>query len=187
MDEAKQKEYIDALTSIGSPTRPVHIVTDTWEERTKKLEDNIRDSVPFEGKWESYMSHYKLMIPEELRHLFEGGGVITVSTDNHLLLFGGRHWARFSRRLSKHVGPSPVLSSAARHIFGNMHRFNKLNDDGTLDIPVHLADYAGLEVKVAIIGVIYHAEIHDIKNYNEKEGIKAKDSLLARFKKIRFN
>lgn len=187
MDEAKQKEYIDALTSMGSVTRPLHITPHTWDEETRRLEDHIRDSVPFEGKWESYLSGYRLVIPEELRPLLEAGGVLTVSTDDHLLLFGHRHWARYNRLLTKAVGLSPVLNSAARHTFGNMYRFNSLNEDGSIDIPVELADYAGLIEKVAIIGVVYHAEVHDKSSYTNKEGTKARETLLERFKKIRFN
>jgi DNA-binding transcriptional regulator/RsmH inhibitor MraZ len=187
MDEDQQAAYLEAISNIGSLTRPVHMTSNSWDETTKKLEDSIRETAPFEGKWESYISRYQLIIPTDLRHLFDGGGVITVSTESHLLLFGNRHWARYNRLLTKAVGLSPVLNSVSRHIYGNMHRFSKLNPDGSIDIPTELRDYAELGDKVAIIGVIYHAEIHDKQSFSESEGIKAKNSLLERFKKMRFN
>jgi len=187
MDEEKQKSYIDAITEFGGPTRPIHVTQNNWEEETRKLEEDIRQSAAFEGKLEAYVTEYKLVIPHEIRHLLEYGGVITVSTESHLLLFGHKHWARYARILSKLVGTSPVLNSVARHTFGNMYRFNKLNDDGSVDIPAELLDYAEITKKVAIIGVVYHAEIHNRELYFKNEGRAAKESLLARFKKIRFN
>ena len=188
-DEEKQKQdsYIDALTSMGSPTRPFHVSQNSWDEHTKKLEDNIRDSVPFEGKWQSYIKEFRLFIPEQLQHLFDAGGVLTVGPDNHLMIFGVRHWSRFQRLLAKEVGLSPVHNEVARHYYSNMIRFNKLNDDGSVDIPLSLATYASLEKDVAIIGMIYHAEIHNIDSYLKSEQPEERKGLLDRFKKITFN
>ena len=186
-EKQKQEAYMKVLTDVGSPTKPIHISPNSWDETTKKLEDNIRDSVPFEGKYQSYIKSFKLIIPEELQHLIESGGVLTVSTENHLLLFGNRHWSRMQRILAKEVGLSPVHNSVARHFYSNMHKFNKLNEDGTIDIPLPLAQYAGLEKEVAIIGMIYSAEIHNKDSYLSSEKPEARKGLLDRFKKIKFN
>lgn len=186
-EKQKQDAYIQAMTSVGSPSKPLHITPNSWNEETKKLEDNIRDTVPFEGKYQSYIKGFQLFIPKEFQSLFEHGGVLTVSTENHLMLFGNRHWSRMQRILSKEVGLSPVHNSVARHFYSNMHKFSKLNDNGTIDIPIPLAQYAGLEKEVAIIGMIYSAEIHNKQAYLLSEKPEERKGLLDRFKKIKFN
>jgi DNA-binding transcriptional regulator/RsmH inhibitor MraZ len=184
----KTTDFSESLNNAGSPTRPFHIsINADWNEQTKKLEDYIRDSKPFEGKWQSYIKDYTLMIPEELRPLFDGGGVLTVSTENHLLLFGNVHWSRMQRLLSKDVGLSPVNNEVARHIYSHMYKFNRLNDDGSINVPPELAQYAGMSKDIAIIGMIYHAEVHDKQSYLTSETPDEKKSRLARFRKLRFN
>ena len=178
---------MQSLNQQGSPTRPIHITPHSSEEDYRKLEDHILSSVAFEGKFQSYISNYCMIIPEELRHLFSSGGVVTVSTENHLMLFGTAHWARMQRILSKEVGLSPVNNELARHIYSNMHRFHKLNEDGSINLPLGLAEYAGLRKEVAIIGMIYHAEIHDKKSYLSSDSPEKKESMLARFRKMRNN
>lgn len=177
-------DFSESLNQSGSPTRPFHVsITDDWNEHTKKLEDHIRDNRPFEGKFQSYIKGYRLIIPEELRDRFDGGGVLTVSTENHLLLFGNAHWSRMQRILSKEVGLSPVNNEVARHIYSHMQKFHRLNDDGSIDVSVELFDYAGLSKEVAIIGLIYHAEVHDLKSYRTSEEPEKRESMLARFRK----
>ncbi len=178
----------DQPSEQGSPTRPIHISLNAdWNQELKEYEDYIRDNRPFEGKWQSYITNYCLIIPEELRSLFETGGVLTVSTENHLLLFGGVHWKRMQKLLSKEVGLSPVNNEVARHIYSHMYRFNKLNENGSINIPLELADYAGLSKDVAIIGMIYHAEIHDKQSYLTSDKPENRASLLDRFRKMRNN
>lgn len=166
----------------GGPTRPIHISLNTWEEQSRKLEELIRFDSPFEGKWQGYIDNGRLYIPEELRKLFNSGGVITVSTEDHLMLFGSQHWLRYQRVLSKENGLSPVLNDISRHVFSNMHRFHKLNDDGSLDIPSDLIQYANLGREVAIIGMIYHAEIHDKDSFIKSQKL---DALLERKKRFK--
>lgn len=187
---AKQKEAEEIPVSFGgqgSPTRPIHITASTWAERTKLLEDNIRDEVPFEGQWQSYIEACKLFIPTELQHLFTGGGVVTVSTENHLLLFGQRHWARYQRLLAKEVGLSPVNNEVARHIYSNMHRFNKINEDGSITLTPELIRYADFSEEVAIIGLIYHAELHDKSTYVASQNPIEQRSRIDRFKKLKLS
>ena len=178
----------DRPSEQGSPTRPFHVsMHGDWNEESKKLEDYIRDSKAFEGKWQSYIANHCLVIPEELRPLFAGGGVITVSTENHLLLFGNVHWSRYQRLLSKHVGLEPVNNEVARHIYSHMYKFNKLNEDGSISVPLELSDYAGLKKDIAIIGLIYHAEVHDKQSYLTSDTPDNRESMLARFRKMRNN
>lgn len=186
-DKKQQKDYIEAITSVGSPTRPIHITANSWDEATKKLEDNIRDTVPLEGKWQSYIKEFRLFIPKEMQHLFETGGVVTFGPDDHLMLFGNRHWTRFQRLLSKEVGLSPVHNEVARHYYSNMFKFNKLYEDGSIDIPLHLVEYAKLQKEVAIIGMMYHAEIYNKESYTKSQDQEERKGLISRFRKIKFN
>lgn len=188
LDEKNQKDYIETLTGpdFAGPTRPLHIKANSWDETTKQIEDSIRELSPFEGQWQSYILNYQLFVPEQLRPLVEKGGVITVSTENHLMLFGNKHWNRMQRILAKEVGLSPVHNEVARHFYSKMYKFSKLNDNGTIDIPLNLIYYAGLEKDVALIGMIYHAEIHNKESYMQSEKPEIKKSLLDRFRKIKF-
>lgn len=170
----------------GGPTRPFHIVTETWNEKTSKLEDYIRDNKAFEGKFQSRVDGSKLFIPDEMKPLIESGGVVSVSTENHLLIFGHTHWQRYQRILSKEVGLSPVHNEVSRHVYGNMYRFSKLTDDGAIILPRELIQYAGLKDDLVIIGLIYHAEVHEKKTYLNLESEDNKISRLERFKKIIF-
>ena len=172
-------------TNTGSPTSPLYITVNTWHEQTKKLEDNIRETAPFEGQYQSYIdSGFKLIIPDQLRHLFETGGVVTVSTGDNLMLFGLRHWSYFQRLLTKQVGLSPINNELSRHIYENMQRFDKLNDDGSIVLSPQLKKYARLNNDVAIIGMIYYAEIHDKDGYLSSQKIEALLDRKARFKKL---
>lgn len=170
----------------GTLINPIYHTPNTWDERTHQLEETIRNSAAFEGKFQTYMKDYKLVIPEPLRKHLCDGGVITVSTEKHLLLFGHQHWLRFSRLLAKEVGLSPVHNAVARHIYGKMTRFNGLHDDGSIDIPLELANYANLHSKIAIIGLVYHAEVHNLEALRISEKPDSELSMLAKFKKLTF-
>lgn len=172
----------------GSPSQPLHHTPHTWEERTHQQDEYIRDSAPFEGKWQSYVDDSRrLIVPKELHKLFSSGGVVTVSTEKHLLLFGSVHWLRFQRLLAKEVGLGPVNNEVARHTYSYAYRFNKLGDEGTIALPTDLLRYAGIKSDVAIIGLVYLAEIHDKDTYVESQRATAINGRLARFKKIDFN
>lgn len=183
----QEKQTIAPPVEQGSPSAPIHITQNSWDEETNRLEDYIRNNLAFEGKIESYIDSYRLMIPINFRHLFETGGVITFGTERHLMLFGLRHWERYQRLLAKQVGLSPVNNELARHIYSNMYRFTSLNDDGSVNIPYELLDYAGINRNVAIIGLIYHAEIHNKTGYLAQQKPEVTKSRLARFRKIVFN
>lgn len=176
-----------SLEDQGSPSKPFHHAPHTWEEESRQLDEHIRESAPFEGKWQSYVDGYALVIPEPLREYLDAGGVVTVSTERHLMVFGTKHWLRMQRILAKQVGLSPVNNELARHIYSHAYRFRALNQDGTIDLPLELVEYAGITKQVAILGMIYYAEVHNIDDYNASEKAENRESLLARFRKMRFN
>jgi len=189
MEQEKQTpsgEQMGAMPPItsepGDPTRPIHIVSHTWSEKTRQDGDYIRDNLAFEDKWASYSDGLKIIIPEEMRKLFANGGVVTCSPEDHLLLFGGNHWNYYQRLLAKQVGTSPINNEMARHIYENMHRFSRLNDDGSITITREQASYAGIESDVVIVGVVYHAEIHAKDAYVISQKT---DALLARKDRFR--
>ena len=172
----------------GTPTKPVHIVNRNLEKHIQEIEDLIKGEKPFTGKWQTYIEDDRLFIPEELQPLLTNGGVVCLSTEDHLLLFGGIHWTRFERILSREVGLSPVHNAVARHIYSNMYRFNSLDDAGFLNIPSKLLEYANIKGQAAIIGLMYHAEIHSLddykQNYDVNEKPETKSKLLSSFRKI---
>lgn len=159
---------------FGGPSRPLHIVIDSWYEQTKKLEDDIIENSAFEGEWQSYLQDgFKIIIPDEMRKLFKFGGVVTAGVDHNLNLYGNKHWSRLQRVLSKENAMSPVNTSFMRHIYANMIRFDKLNDDGSIVLPLELIKYARLTDEIAIVGMVYYAEIHNKRDYIEDKKLES--------------
>lgn len=174
----------NSKSPLGSLTNPVHIVGNTWNEETKNLEKFISLNCPFEGKWQSYISEGNLIIPDNMVGLFDAGGVIATSTENHLWIFGLRHWERMQRIISKKVGLSPINNETARHVYQNMHRFKK-PENNQISIPNDLLNYAGIDKDVVIIGMVFFGEIYDKNSYKVSNSSEAKKGLLNRFKKIK--
>lgn len=168
---------------IADITRPLHLKLDTWEEGVRQTEDYIANNKSFEGKWQSYVEDGLLHIPEEYWPLFETGGVVTVNTERHLLLFGGVHWRLFQQKLGIRVGVTPMDNRIVRHVLGNMVRFNKLGEGGTIKVPANLLAYAGISGEVAIIGVIYQAEVHDRSAYLHSQEPDEQAALIEQFNK----
>lgn len=153
----------------GTPQRPLHVVQHSWNEETAKLEDTIVDNYAFENKYESFINGTIMAIPDQLKPLLENGGVITLGPEQNLLLFGKLHWRLFQRKLSKLNNLNPVNNNMLRHLYSNAHRFNGL-EDGGIFVPVQLLDYAGIDDnKVAIIGMMSHAEVWDKFTYKENQ------------------
>lgn len=181
MDPSKNQNVL----GDNGPTRPLHIVTDSWMERVRKLGDYIRSTYPLEGKWEGRIEGVKLLIPIELQSFFLHGGVVTYSAEDHLMLFGPNHWNYYQYLLAKQ-NLDQFNSPIQRHIYGSMVKFDRLNDDGSITLTKNLIEYAGLEEDVAIIGVEYHAEIHDRTRYFKDEKLSAiwrRNSFKKLFKK----
>lgn len=184
-----QIDYIREISKpdFAGPSHPLYVKQRSWDDITRELEDHIRNNDAFEGKWQSYLNGYQLVIPAEMRDIFRTGGVLTASTENHLLLFGKKHWERLQRNMAKMIGLSPVNNSLARHIYEKAYRFDRLNTNGTIDVPISLVQYAGIESEVAIIGLVYQAEIHDKKSYVASQQPEQQSGLLDRFKKMKYN
>lgn len=186
MDEDKeQQNYISAITGdpyFAGPARPLHLQINSWDEETRKLEDHIRTNHPFEGRWQSLVEHSRLIIPEQLRPLVQDGGYISVSTDSHLILYGKKHWHRMQRELSKHTGLEPVHTDKARHFFESLYRFDKLDDNGSIEVPAFLLEYADITHKVVLVGMVLFAEIHDRSSYMQSQKKEEKRSFVSRFR-----
>lgn len=188
MDDESHLEYLALLgdPDFAGPTRPLHLRISSWEEETHRLEDRIREQYPFSGRWQSIITpSSKLLIPKELQHLFADGGVISVSTNHHLILYGKQHWQRMERKLAKDIGLEPVHNDRARHLLESLYRFDGLDKDGAVDVSVYFKEYANIKDEVVIIGTIFHAEVHDRKTYMETQTKISKDSLLQRIKNIK--
>lgn len=172
----------------GGITRPFHIVANTWDERLRAKEDFIRDRYPIDGNWQSYIQEGKLYIPPDYQEIFKYGGVITAAPDNYLLLFGSIHWERYNLLLAKHIGLEPIQSDLARHVYSNAVKFDKLSEDGSIDVPAKLLAWAGITDKVAVLGIKYYAEVHDLGDWNDSQRKpEARVTLLERFRKMRLN
>lgn len=170
----------------GSPSSPLYLKIDNWNEHTRRIEDDIRETVPFEGNWQALYDaeNNKLVLPTEIRSLFDSGGVICYGVGQHLMLFGAKHWYRYARVLAKKLGINPVHGEVARHIYSSVYKFSKLNPDGSIPLRVSFAEYADLDQTVVIVGSMYHAEIHDKAAYLQGQTGRGKRQRLARFSEL---
>lgn len=153
----------------GSPTRPIHHtgrIASPTDERLASEADIIQHKA-FSGRWQTYIENNRLMIPRVYHNLLRYGGVITRGTDKHLMLFGNDHWQQMKLLLAKHIGINPNSNAVVRHIYGQSDTFDKLNDDGSITLTPEMALYAGLKDKVAMIGLIYYAEVYDMADYSD--------------------
>lgn len=139
----------------------------------------------FQGQYNTMLRGKDLVIPERYDKLLKYGGAVAPGIDQHLTVFGGMHWERMLTLLGKHVGIDPYKNSLARHILGRSMQFDRPNADGTITLTDDLIEYAGLKQngKVAWVGMIYHAEIHN----NENEAFKDDNYLTSEDVKRLFN
>lgn len=153
--------------SWGGLTRPIYTqVGGQLVTRHIEAEDDEflrRKDRVFEGNYQTVLRGKDLVIPPRYDQLFRFGGVVAPGTDQHLTIFGGRHWDRMLTLLAKQVGVDPYKNTMVRHVMGRAMHFDKLNVDGTVTLNDDLLRYAGLveNGKVAWVGMIYHAEIHN--------------------------
>lgn len=185
MADEDNLKYLEALGDpyFASPSRPLHFKVNSWDEETHTMRENIRSSYPFRDRWQTLIdTEHKLIIPEQLRRLVAEGGAVTVSTNGHLMLFGKRHWNLKERILSKQSGSEPIHTDEARHLFESVMRFDRLDENGAIEITPYLADYANLTDTVVIIGMVTYAEIHDRKTYMQTQTKEGKATLKDRFR-----
>jgi len=165
MDEETKK-----LALANGPTNQIHTFehSESQDEQAKREENYIRDKVPFKGNWRTAIDKdNRLLIPTPYHQLLADGGVITTSADKHLLLFGRVHWQRFQRLLAKEIGFSPDHTAIGRHFYKHMLEFDRLDEDGGITLNKQLVSYAGLKNTVAMIGLVYFAEIYSEVDYQD--------------------
>lgn len=146
-----------------------HDVVYSSAANLEKLEDHIRASLPFKGRYGTIIKDRRLMIPTDYQQLLEFGGVVTYGTDDQLLLFGRVHWKRMEQLLVRGLGLNVNRDRIARHFYRAKMEFDSLNEDGSITLSRSLMQYAGLKDKAVMIGVVYFAEIHNPDHYeNDK-------------------
>jgi len=174
------------LEDIGSPSAPLHLVTDTHDEHTKRLEDIIRDSKAFRGKWQTYIEEGRLKIPPEFIHLFESGGVITATEDRSLMLFGTTHWALYQRWLAEKLRLDPT-NRKVRAIYRFAYEFPKPDQDGMIPVDPRLVQYAQLVKEVALVGLVYYFEVHNKDSYLNLNRVPRHNKLIDIFSRFKDN
>ncbi|MDP4008903.1 MAG: division/cell wall cluster transcriptional repressor MraZ [bacterium] len=107
----------------------------------------------------------RLSIPSKFRKELGKGAVITRELDNCLVIFPMRVW----EERAKKIGTLSESQKEARG-FGriklagaNLVEFDKL---GRILVPVHLAEYAGLEKDVVVAGIYNRLEVWDAEKWN---------------------
>lgn len=171
---------------IGSVTAPLHLVSDTHDEHTKRLEEIIRDTKAFKGKWQTYINGYSMRIPPEYIHLFQSGGVITAADNRKLMLFGTTHWALYQRWLTERLRRDPT-NRKIRAIYRSASEFSPPDKDGMVLVDPLLANYAKLNKEVALIGMVYYFEIQSKEAYINLNYVKGSNKLMDIINRFKHN
>jgi DNA-binding transcriptional regulator/RsmH inhibitor MraZ len=154
----------------ASLVRPFYTkeLSQTTADMMMEASARIINQKAFEGRWQTYITEdNKLMIPESYKDLLKYGGVICKSTDKHLMLFGKEHWEHMKQVLARNMGLQPDSNAVVRHVYGSAEPFDRLNKDGSITLTDDLVKYGRLRGKVALIGLIYYAEVHSMAHYDD--------------------
>lgn len=108
----------------------------------------------------------RLAIPSKFRKIIGKKAVITRGLDQCLFLYPMKEWKKLVEKLSQ----LPLAQSDARGFVRLMLAgAMEVNIDnlGRILLPDYLKEYAGLEKKVVIAGVLNRIEIWDLKRWEE--------------------
>lgn len=113
----------------------------------------------------------RLSIPAKLRVIFEekseGKMVMTADLDHNLMIYTMAEWQEVEEKLSK----LPSLDKRSRqikHLFMGYASELELDSTGRVLIPTPLRDYARLDKKVTLIGMINKLELWDSALWDAK-------------------
>lgn len=133
--------------------------------------DFLATQRPFKGRYgtELYVvdKETRLAVPDAYKPLLQYGGVVTVGLDENLLLFSNKHWELITKMLAQQAGDAPGGATLVRHIYGRHVEFEALNEDGSITLTQDLINYARLNKKVVMVGLIYYAEVHRDDHFND--------------------
>jgi DNA-binding transcriptional regulator/RsmH inhibitor MraZ len=125
------------------------------------LNQRILDSEAFTGRWQTYLTGDRLVVPQAYHELLRYGGVIAPDQAGAgLLLFGMLHWQRVASVIAGQMGLDPAKHDVMARIYDHKHLiFKRLNDDGTITLSKELIDHAGLKKGAIVTGRIYYAYV----------------------------
>jgi len=121
----------------------------------------------------------RISLPAKFRKEMGKSIVITPGLDNCLFVFTKKEWATISERLSNSSLLQSDNRSFNRFIFGGAIEA-EVDKIGRILLPDFLKEYAGLEDKVAVIGVQNRIEIWNDKTWmSYKKSVEKQADALA--------
>jgi MraZ protein len=110
-----------------------------------------------------------IVLPRRFRSVLERGFVMTRGIERCVAVFPVSEWDSLLQRIES--GPSflrRTVRQFERHLYGGAVA-GSLRPEGTVEVPGHLRDYAGLGDRVVIIGLGNRLEIWNAQAWSEQE------------------
>jgi MraZ protein len=115
----------------------------------------------FYGEYEhSIDEKHRLTLPARFRHSLSGGVVLARGIERNVDVYPSDTWHERMARIAELDSLSREAREMKRYVFAGA-AVAELDAQGRVLVPTHLAEHAGIEKEVVVIGVHDHCEIWD--------------------------
>jgi MraZ protein len=115
----------------------------------------------FYGEYEHAVDEKKrLTLPARFRHSLAGGVVLARGIERNIDVYPSESWHEKMARIAELDSLNREARDMKRYVFAGA-AVAELDRQGRVLLPPHLADHAGVERDVVVIGVHDHVEIWD--------------------------
>jgi MraZ protein len=121
----------------------------------------------FYGEYEhSVDEKSRLTLPARFRHSLSGGVVLARGIERNVDVYPSESWHEKTARIAELDSLNREARDMKRYVFAGA-AVAELDRQGRVLIPPHLAEHAGIEKDVVVIGVHDHCEIWDRESWTE--------------------
>lgn len=117
----------------------------------------------------------RMAVPSKFRKSLSGGAVVTRGLDNCLFLYPKKEWGEIAKKLSAlPISQAKARAFARLMLAGAMDV--QFDNQGRINLPEYLREFAGLKKKAVVAGLYDRLEIWDEANWDKFKISVEKDS-----------
>ena len=117
----------------------------------------------------------RLAIPAKLRNSLKDGAVVTKGLDNCLFLYPKDKWQEMAQKFANLPISQAKARAFARHMLAGAVDV-EFDNQGRINLPEYLRNFANLNKKTIIAGLFDRLEIWDEENWNKYKTESEKES-----------